>query len=501
MNKIIILLLLILFTQSCGTGTTRKPLPRIPENTKKLALVIGNWEYVYENPLVNPENDAKLIADTLIKNGFELISHRAQINLRKEQMDQFLDEFGKKLSNDTIALFYYSGHGSEIDGHNYLIPVDVNTALSKDELKKNSLDVDSLLQKMRNANTSLNIMILDACRSGQNSREGGSRLSGFVTMDAPKGMLIAYSTAPKKTALDYIVDAGGQQSENSPYTMELVNSINKHGYSLWETFNETGLHVMEITDPVRNPRLRHWITKPQTPWVSNSPIAGGFCFSGCDDESIWWSRIEDTKNPVVVDEYLSTYPKGKHAAEASSKLDDFSKRFYIYSDIGEISHGSWSNFMPANAAKNDSISISTAHQKGYNNLGTSVAINFKLTNPPFWAGLAVASEEGYWGERSGPGFDISGAKELVFHAKGQRGGEQIQVKAAITHIQNFGDTAQRPIIGDWITLTNDWKEYRIPIAADIDLKRVITPFVVVSNRDKNSSEAIRFYVDEIYYER
>jgi hypothetical protein len=105
----------------------------------------------------------------------------------------------------------------------------------------------------------------------------------------------------------------------------------------------------------------------------------------------------------------------------------------------------------------------------------------------------------YWGEWDAPGLDLSKAKKLIFYAKGEKGGEEIQVKAAIASDKEFGDSALVPIVSDWLRLEKDWKRYEIKVDGS-QLNRVITPFTLISNIDHNLGGSITFYVDEIYYE-
>src|SRR6185436_1393695 len=120
---------------------------------------------------------------------------------------------------------------------------------------------------------------------------------------------------------------------------------------------------------------------------------------------------------------------------------------------------------------------------------------------PGWAGLAAASADDYWGRApSDAAYDLSAARNLVFFARGARGGESIQVKVAIAGDQPYGDSAPYPAETPWITLGKDWARYELPLES-FDLRRVITPFAfVVSRAHGSGSGAFTFYLDEIYFE-
>ena len=177
---------------------------------------------------------------------------------------------------------------------------------------------------------------------------------------------------------------------------------------------------------------------------------------------------------------------------------------YVYKDANyKENKGVWGNIMPAIAAEKDSVRFKTFVEPGVDGKGTAVKITFDLEQPPHWAGLVVPVKQDYWGETPAPGagLDLSKAKKLIFWAKGESGGEQIQVKAAFISNQPYGDSAEIPIVSDeWLTLTKDWQKHEIVIADSSQLKRVITPFAIIANEAHNASGKIVIYVDEIYYE-
>jgi len=180
------------------------------------------------------------------------------------------------------------------------------------------------------------------------------------------------------------------------------------------------------------------------------------------------------------------------------------ERVYIYKDDGYSSNkGVWGNIMPAAAAEVGSASFNSSSPKGFDGKGTAVKVSFNLSTPPNWAGVVVPVQADYWGETDAKGLDLSKANKLVFYAKGEKGGEQIQVKAAIVSDKKFGDSAIVPIVSPWYTLEKNWKRYEITIEDTKDnLQRVITPFSVISNKPHNDKvNVIDFYVDEIYYEQ
>ena len=176
---------------------------------KRVALVVGNSAYRNVTPLDNPKNDARLMADTLRGLGFTLVGGSAQLDLDKAQFDHAVQSFSDQIQGADVGLFYYAGHGVQVRGANYLVPVSANPARESD-VDFQMLDTALVLRQMEGAGTKLNIVILDACRNNPFGGRGlrGSE-GGLAQMRAPEGTLISYATQPGNVARD---GAGG----NSP---------------------------------------------------------------------------------------------------------------------------------------------------------------------------------------------------------------------------------------------------------------------------------------------
>ncbi|GLR89057.1 YARHG domain-containing protein [Bradyrhizobium iriomotense] len=228
---------------------------------KRVALVIGNSAYQSVPRLENPKNDALLVADTLQRLGFTLVGGGAQVELDKAGFDNAVQRFGSQLIGADVALFYYAGHGVQVRGTNYLVPITANPTRETD-VDFQMVDVALVLRQMDGAGTKLNIVILDACR---NNPFGGRGLrasdGGLAQIRAPEGTLLSYATQPGNVALD---GADG----HSPYTRALVEMMQRPGLDVLQTFNQVGLVVKRATGSA------------QQPWVSTSPIDGSFYFSG-----------------------------------------------------------------------------------------------------------------------------------------------------------------------------------------------------------------------------
>jgi hypothetical protein len=226
---------------------------------KRVALVIGNSAYQNVTRLDNPRNDAALMAETLGALGFTLIGGRAQLDLDKPAMDQAVQNFGRLVQGADVALFYYAGHGVQVSGANYLVPVSANPTREAD-VDFQMVDVNLVLRQMQGSGTRLNMVILDACRNNPFGARGlRASDGGLAQMRAPEGTLISYATQPGNVALD-------GTDGHSPYTKALATTIKQTGLDIFQTFNQVGLAVKRQTGG------------SQQPWVSSSPIDGNFYF-------------------------------------------------------------------------------------------------------------------------------------------------------------------------------------------------------------------------------
>ncbi len=228
-------------------------------DAQRVALVVGNSTYTASGAaLKNPGNDARLIAATLRELGFVVLEHH---DLDQSALKKAIDEFGAQLGRGAVGLFYYSGHGLQVSGRNWLVPVDASIAGEAD-VEYEGVDVGRVLAKMESAGSQMNIVILDACRNNpfERSWRSSGQGSGLAFINAPAGTLIAYSTSPGSVAAD---GTGG----NSPYTSALVQQMRVSGQSIEDTFKLTRQAVLAAS------------SNQQTPWESSS-IVGSFSFSG-----------------------------------------------------------------------------------------------------------------------------------------------------------------------------------------------------------------------------
>ena len=245
---------------------------------KRLALVIGNGNYA-KNALANPVNDAKSIEETLKGIGFEVQRFE---NLGQKEMARAIDDFGNRLRNYDIGLFFYAGHGVQSKGFNYLIPIDARL-FSESDVEYNCVRADRVLGKMEDAKNKINIVILDACRDNpfERSWTRTAKGQGLASMTAPVGSIIAFATSPGNTASD-------GTGENGLYTSGLLTYINEPGITAIQMFQKVTAYVLKNS---RNQQL---------PWVSTS-LTGDFYLvpgTGIADNTEVLNRPDAITNPA-----------------------------------------------------------------------------------------------------------------------------------------------------------------------------------------------------------
>jgi hypothetical protein len=217
------------------------------------ALVIGNANYAAA-PLVNSANDAAAVAKVLERAGFIV---DLKVNASQKQMQDAVTAFGDQLKGGGAGLFYFAGHGVQIKGRNFLMPVGADIK-REDEVPYKAVDVQQVLDKMETARNRINMVILDACRDNPFARSSRSGSGGLSQVDAPIGSLIAFATAPGSVASD-------GKGANGLYTQHLLANIERPGTAIEEVFKRVRLGV----------RLDSSGT--QVPWESTS-LEGDFFF-------------------------------------------------------------------------------------------------------------------------------------------------------------------------------------------------------------------------------
>jgi Flp pilus assembly protein TadD len=226
------------------------------DSRRRVALVIGNGKYQFAAPLPNPPNDAADIAQALRKLGFDVVEGR---DLDRPGMDNTIRQFSRKLDGADIALFFYAGHGLQVNGKNYLVPIDAKLERPGD-LTLDAVDIGTVLAQME-AEKRVNLIFLDACRDNplarSLARSLGTRSSavgqGLATIQSAIGTMIAYATQPDNVALD-------GEGRNSPFTAALLKHLVTPGLEIGTLMKRVRADVIAAT------------REKQVPWDHSSLI-------------------------------------------------------------------------------------------------------------------------------------------------------------------------------------------------------------------------------------
>ena len=277
---------------------------------RRVALVIGNSAYVSATKLDNPINDAEDMAATLERLGFAVLKG---IDLSKAGMDAIIRQFAEAMGGAKAGLLFYAGHGLQVGGQNYLVPIDAKlTTSSALDFEMVRLD---LIQRAMEREASTNIIMLDACRDNPLARNLaralGTRSSqvghGFAPAESGEGTLISFSTQPGNVALD-------GSGRNSPFASALLKHIATPGDDLPTILINVRNDVMVATD------------RKQVPW-EHSAMTARFFFTqpraaaNQQDELALWNLVKESSDPAEVRSYLRRFPQGSFAVVAQTLID------------------------------------------------------------------------------------------------------------------------------------------------------------------------------------
>ncbi len=312
---------------------------------KRVALVIGNSDYVHAPTLRNPANDATAMAARLEKLNFEVVKG---INLDQSGMRKAINEFAQDVASANVGLLFYAGHGLQVDGVNYLLPIDAELH-NEIDLQFQGVSVNLLLRIMESKKRT-SIVLLDACRNNPLAEQlarsigtgarGSTVSSGLARIDSGVGTYIGFSTSPSHVALD-------GDGDNSPFTTALLDHISTPGEDIESIMRNVREDVIDMTNG------------SQVPWGNSSLVGHGFVFnkapaskkeekvaslapppvaplskpatppstdqalSATDKqlELAFWNAIKDQNDVRMLLSYLSKYPNGEFAELARLKID------------------------------------------------------------------------------------------------------------------------------------------------------------------------------------
>lgn len=268
---------------------------------KKVALVIGNSNYAHSQTLPNPSRDADAVSAALTRLGFEVSLRK---DLGKRDLEMTLADFSDAVAGSDTAIFYYAGHGMEIDGNNYLIPVDA-ALRSDNRVKFETVGLNDILSSIDGVK-GLKLILLDACRNNpfaahlgaKDKRSGATR--GLAPVEPNPGMLVSYAAAAGTTADD-------GEDGHSPYTAALLDHIERPGLELNLMFRMIGDAVFEKTDGKQTP-----FEYGRLPGVSiylKPPVAEPVVtvVDPCRDAATHWTAVQNSNNRAMIRDHLTRF--------------------------------------------------------------------------------------------------------------------------------------------------------------------------------------------------
>jgi len=283
----------------------------------RVALVVGISSYQFVPELKNPVNDLKVMRETLQRLGFDVVS---SIDASKKEFETKIEEFRVKMRNSEVALFYFAGHGLQVNGKNYLIPRDASLP-DLASIEKQSIEFDRVISLMEQMSRT-NLVFLDACRNNPLSRnlsraigDGSTRSvigTGLASVNVGKGTLVTYSTQPGNVAAD-------GSGVNSPFTAAL---------SRW--MGEPGLEVRQMLSRVRKDVLSATYGQ-QVPW-DHSSMTGDFYFvtsgknaadavqSQTDKAKEMWGFVSQSNDVAMFETFIKSFPASEYAPFAEAKI-------------------------------------------------------------------------------------------------------------------------------------------------------------------------------------
>jgi len=283
---------------------------------KRIALLIGNSSYD-SAPLSNPTNDVKDMGAALQSAGFEIVLKE---NQDAEGMKASIRDFGERMkkNKDAAGFFFFAGHGIQVNGRNFLLPVGRNYK-SEQDVESFGLEINYVMQRLEDASSRISVVILDACRNNPffNRKTRSFGYKGLAPMDAPSGTLVAFSTAPGTEASD-------GSGRNGLFSKHLLTNIRIPGLTVEQIFKRTREGVERESGGNQSPREESSLKGedfylfPLEGSVAVSPAIGNAA------EFAYWETIKNSRFANDFKSYLKDYPQGTFVSLAQNRIAEFS---------------------------------------------------------------------------------------------------------------------------------------------------------------------------------
>jgi Caspase domain len=301
----------------------------------RVAVIIGNSSYPKQAALKNPINDANAISKQLKQLGFET---NLFLDVKSQDLNNIRQIIEKRVRRNTVLFFYYAGHGVQIDGRNYLIPIDTRTA-SSDLIAEDALYLGDILAAIEKKRPKLAAVILDACRDDpfKNDTKASNTSKGLARVDPPSSTVIFYATRPGGTAAD-------GDGDNGLFTKSLLDEINKPDQPIEVIFRKTSTKVFDVSKSEQEPWVEGVIR--QEFLISKIPVTPAI--EQAQETKIASASEISTSSPLITQDEakfilsaLSTDEVSTRLRSLSKSLSQDTKTSFICDDKGCYDYGQW----------------------------------------------------------------------------------------------------------------------------------------------------------------
>ena len=284
-----------------------------PVQAQRVALLVGNADYTVGR-LNNPPHDVTVMENALVALGFRI---QKILNANQNQMKRALRDFGTAAQGAEVAFVYYSGHGTQINGENYLLPV--GAMIDKEgDYDVEAVSANTVLRQIQGARPKTAILVFDACRDNPLASTTRSGSKGLGRMEAPTGTMIAFATAPNTVA-----------SDNGHYARVLAKELQRHGQDLVDVFRNTAAEVKRLSNGSQDPRISevsinekiYLATAPSVVPSQQPQVDVNSRIVAVDPDYETWELTKRRDSIQSYQAYLSAFPQGKYAFVARTALE------------------------------------------------------------------------------------------------------------------------------------------------------------------------------------
>lgn len=294
---------------------------------RRVALVIGNNDYQNVPKLEKAVNDAQAVSQALSKIGFEVMYLP---NAGQKKMNQAVNEFAQRIAGGGIGVFFFAGHGLQINNQNFLLPIDIDAPKGPNDVDDQAISLVRLQDKLADAKAKFSLLVIDACRDNPLPKKAGRSLGGSLGLAqpaSPNGQIVLFSAGANQQALDKLNDTDG--NPNGLFTREFLPMISTPGVSAADALKKVRTSVTSKARSVghdQNPALYdqtdgdfYFIAGAPQQLASTDPAAGP-TVSQSAIELEFWSSIKNSSDPEDFKAYLARYPNGQFASIAQRRV-------------------------------------------------------------------------------------------------------------------------------------------------------------------------------------